>query len=483
MIATILLGIMGLGLMVFVHELGHFVAAKASGVGVEVFSLGWGPKLWGFTRGGTSYQISWFPIGGYCKMKGELVPGLAGGGPGGSVGGAAGPAAGGPAAGGPAAAETAAATANPKGSFLAATPLQRILISVSGPLFNLVFAFLIFAVIWWVGFAVYSSDNRVILATDYTLDSFPTPPPAAVAGLQTGDRIVAIDGVPAEKFQDILEAVAVAPDRRIDFTVERLKNGTERTLTLSITPALDRDSGAGRIGIYAWVDPVVGTVAQGSAAAIAGLQRGDRLVAANGAPLRNTMDLLQALSARPEKLSFTYERAGGQDSVSLVFMYDEKGSPNLGIGFASTVYRSPRLGLGGAVQKSAEESWSTVTLTVKGIGLLFQGIKLRNAVAGPLRITYYIGSAATSGFQVGIGAGVVAFFRFLAFLSVVLFLMNLLPIPAMDGGQIVLFIIEIARGRPVKTQLIWRLQLFGFSILILLSLLITFSDVLFFMGR
>ncbi len=80
MILTILIGIVGLGLMVFIHELGHFIAAKINGVEVEVFSLGWGTKLVGFTRGGTTYQISWFPIGGYCKMKGELVPGIAGGG-------------------------------------------------------------------------------------------------------------------------------------------------------------------------------------------------------------------------------------------------------------------------------------------------------------------------------------------------------------------------------------------------------------------
>ena len=141
------------------------------------------------------------------------------------------------------------------------------------------------------------------------------------------------------------------------------------------------------------------------------------------------------------------------------------------------------MSLGGALKKSAEETWSTITLTVKGFGLLFQGIKLRNAVAGPLRITYYIGTAATSGFELGVGAGIVSFFRFLAFLSVVLFLMNLIPIPAMDGGQIVLFVVEIVRGRPVRSRLIWRLQIIGFSLLIGLSLFVTFSDVLFFMGR
>jgi regulator of sigma E protease len=252
---------------------------------------------------------------------------------------------------------------------------------------------------------------------------------------------------------------------------------------MTITPQLDKNTGAGRIGIYAWVDPVVRSVSAGSAAAIAGLRSGDRIIEADGRPVANTMDLFQALAAKPPKLPLTYERAGSQETATVVFVYDEKGSPNLGIGFAYDIYRSPSMGLGGALKKSVEETWSTITLTVKGFGLLFQGIKLRNAVAGPLRITYYIGTAATSGFELGVGAGVVSFFRFLAFLSVVLFLMNLVPIPAMDGGQIVLFVVEILRGKPVRSRLIWRLQIIGFSLLIGLSLFVTFSDVLFFMGR
>jgi regulator of sigma E protease len=468
MILTIFLGIVGLGLMVFIHELGHFVAAKMNGVGVEVFSLGWGPRLAGFTRGGTSYQISWFPVGGYCKMKGELVPGIAGG----------------------RADTTPAVEAVPevepaleKGSFLAAAPWRRIVIAAFGPLFNLVFALLIFTILWWVGFAVHSPDNRVVLATDYTLDALAQRPPAAVAGLKTGDRVMAIDGAPVEKFQDILETVAVAPGRKFLFTIQRASEGTAQTLVLPITPELDKNTGAGRIGVYAWVDPVLDTVEPGGAAAIAGLHKGDKLLHANARPIRNSMDFYQELASKPEKVNLTYERAGQQTTVPLILMYDEKGAPRLGLGFASLVFRSPRLGLGGALGKSVQETWTTVTLTVKGIGLLFQGIKLRNAVAGPLRITYYIGSAATSGFQLGFGAGVVSFFRFLAFLSVVLFLMNLLPIPAMDGGQIVLFIVEIVRGKAVRSRLIWRLQLIGFSILIILSLMVTFSDVLFFMGR
>ena len=471
MMLTILVGIVGLGVMVFVHELGHFAAAKLNGVTVETLSLGWGPRLAGFTWRGTTYQVSWFPIGGYCKMKGELAPGVAGG-----------------RAEAIARADEARASppqpsdaTHPKGSFLAAAPWQRIMIAAFGPLFNLVFAFLVFALVWWIGFTIASSDNRIILATDYSLDTFAQEPPAALAGLRTGDRITAIDGTPVEKFQDILENVSVAPGKRLAVRVQRADTGA--TQTLFLTPQLDKDTGAGRIGIYAWVDPVVRTVAPGSAAAIAGLRAGDRIVEAGGRPVANTMDLYQALAAKPAKLAVAYERGGQRHNATLIFVYDERGNPNLGVDFAYTLYHSPRMGPWRAVRQSLDETWTTIVLTVKGVGLLFQGIKLRNAVAGPLRITYYIGSAATSGFALGIGAGFVSFFRFLSFLSVVLFLMNLVPIPAMDGGQIVLFLVEIVRGKPVQSRLIWRLQVIGFSLLIGLSLFVTFSDVLFFMGR
>ena len=370
-----------------------------------------------------------------------------------------------------------------KGSFNAAAPWRRIVISVFGPLFNVVFALLFFWLLWWAGFAVYSADNRVILATDYTLDSFASPPPAAVAGLKTGDRITAIDGTPVEKFQDIIEAVSISPGRRFVFTVERSSAAGVEALTIPVTPELDRNTGAGKIGVYSWVDPVVDAVSPGSAGAIAGLQKGDRLLSAGEREVRNSIDLSEALSSKPAKIAVTYERRGQRESATLVLMYDENGLPNLGIGFAARVYRSPHLGPAGALARSAGETFSTVALTVKGFGLLFQGIKLHNAVAGPLRITYYIGSAATSGFQLGVGAGIVSFFRFLSFLSVVLFLMNLLPFPAMDGGQIILFLVEIVRRKPVRPRFAWRLQLFGFSVLVLLSVFVTFSDVLFLLGR
>jgi regulator of sigma E protease len=246
---------------------------------------------------------------------------------------------------------------------------------------------------------------------------------------------------------------------------------------------LDKDTGAGRIGIYAWVDPIVRSVSAGSAAAIAGLRPGDRIVETDSRPVNNTMDLFQGLSARPSKLPITFERAGGRQSATLVFVYDDKGVPNLGLEFADQIYHSPRLGPGGALKKSVEETWGTIALTVKGIGLLFKGVNIRNAVAGPLGITAAIGNTATSGFKMGFGVGLVSSFRILAFLSVVLFLMNLLPIPAMDGGQIVLLVVEIIRGRAVRPSLTWRLQLIGFTLMLSLFVLVTLNDILRSSGR
>ncbi len=465
MIGIFVLGLIGLGIMVFVHELGHFVAAKANGVGVETFSLGWGPRMVGFKRGGTVYQISWFPIGGFCKMKGEITPGVAGGGP----------------------APVGAEEGN-GGSFNTAAPWRRIVISAAGPVSNLVFAAIILSLIWWAGFSVPSYDNRIVLATDYAAQPSAEVPPATAAGLKTGDRILSINGRPVENFQGIREAVSVAPKSRLIFRVSRNANGAAQQLDVPVMPRLDKDTGAGQIGILPWVDPVVDSLRLGSPAAIAGLQKGDLILTAGEKPVGNIWDLMPILSSGPGKVTVTYERRGAELSALLVyerastigFDFAEK---MLGIGFAQKEYPSPRLGLPGAFEHGLAETWNYVTLTVKGFGLLFQGINLRNAIAGPLKITYFIGSAAASGFQIGFRVGLVSSFQLLAFLSVVLFLMNLLPIPAMDGGQILLFLIEIFRGKAVPASIFWRIQIIGFSILIGLIAVVTLNDILSFPGR
>jgi regulator of sigma E protease len=447
MFLTIVFGVIGFGIMVFVHELGHFLAAKRVGIHVEAFSLGWGKKLVGFDYKGTNYRISMIPLGGYCRMKGED----------------------------PFHTEE----ADGKGGFFAAAPWKRIIVAASGPTANMLFAVLALTMIWWVGFKTYTDGNRIVLASDYSLNGVEATSPASQAGLQTGDRIVAVDGKAVVNFQDLLEAVATAPERQLMLTTER--NG--QTLQVPVVPELDRDTGAGRIGVYAWREPLVGEVARGGAAALAGLQEGDRLVAADGQPTPHTIAFYQVLAARPSEVNLRYERAGQARSASLLPGYSDQGAPELGFAFRVEAYPSPPVGFFGALSRGAVETWETFTLSIRGIGLLFRGINLRSAVAGPLRITYYVGAVATSGFSLSIAQGLVSYFRFLALLSVVLFMINLMPIPALDGGQIVVFLLEILRRKPVNRQVIARIQTVSFSVIILLAVVITFSDILFFFGR
>jgi regulator of sigma E protease len=453
---TIVLGFIGLGIMVFVHELGHFLAAKSVGIEVEVFSLGWGRKLVGFTRGSTSYQLAMLPVGGFCRLKGEDAYRSA-------------------------VRDRQDRFPDVPGSFYSASPLRRIIVAVSGPLSNVLFAVVVLSIIWLVGFNVYSSDNRVVLATDYSLDyaSSDPVPPATLAGLQTGDRVLSIDGRRTEYFQQISEIVSMSADRVLQFTVER--GGTR--LVLPVRPELDRETGGGRIGVYSWTDTVVESLEVGSSGHLAALERGDRIVSVDGRPVAHLIDLVSTLSPRPERVTLGVERGGALIERDMHVLYDAEGNARLGIGFRQNVYRSPRLGVPGAIGQGAAEAWRSLQMAVTGLLTLTKGINLRNAVAGPLRISYYVGTAATSGFTASFGTGMLSFFRFLCLLSVVLCVSNLLPLPALDGGQIVVFLVEAVRGKPVKPRLIHGMQLVGFAVVASLLVVFTLSDILFFAGR
>jgi regulator of sigma E protease len=227
---------------------------------------------------------------------------------------------------------------------------------------------------------------------------------------------------------------------------------------------------------------VVRVVDAGSAAALAGLAPGDRIVRAGTRAIRQRIDIEQELASQPATLSIGYERAGEVRDTVLVLEYTN-GRANLGLQFSDNEYRTPHLGLGGALARAGSETWDTVVLTVRGIGLLFRGVNLREAVAGPIGIIDLIGSTAESGFSRGFGTGVVAVFELLAFLSVTLFLMNLLPLPALDGGQIVVSLVEVVRRRAVRPRLVWRVQMIGFAFLMVLVLVLTFNDILSKIGR
>ena len=453
---TVIYGLLGLSIVVLIHELGHFMAARSLGIEVEAFSIGMGPKLLGFSRNGTEWRISAFPLGGYCRMKGEegFKQALE---------------------------RKLAHIPKEKGSFYGEPAWKRILILLAGPSFNLLFAALLFAIVAFVGLRIETLPNRIVLASDYPLLSAQVsgePSPAQAAGLKTGDWVIAIDGKPVRDYSDLQDMVSVNAQKELLFEVER--SGSR--LVLPIRPRLDKDSGQGLIGVYAWVEPLVASVAADSSAAIAGIQSGDRILEIQGKPVEHSIDVSSVLSEKPERVSIRVQRAGEIRDLNLVLSYDSDSSP-LGISFATIVKQEKSASIGQAFIQGWAESFEMIGLSLKGLGMLFRGVNLFKAVSGPARITYLIGSATQTSLSSSGLAGLSYILSFLAFLSVSLFIMNLLPIPALDGGQIVLSVAEMLRRKPLLTTTIYRFQFVGAAMILLLFFIATFSDILFFSGR
>jgi regulator of sigma E protease len=454
-VVIVILGLIGLGIVVLVHELGHFGAARASGVEVEAFSIGWGPKLFGWKKGGTEWRISVFPIGGFCKMKGEEA--------------------------------FAAAIQNKSetiprepGTFYGAPAWKRILISLAGPVANLIFAAIVFVVVSAVGYTEKTYGNRIVLASEFRLDGNGAlaKPPADAAGLETGDSVTAINGKTIRDYSDLQQAIALSPGKPLTLGIDR--GGSAKELT--VTPLLDKDSGAGRIGIYSWIPPLVAKVEPNSAAAIGGIKAGDLITSVNGLPVRHGIEALSYLADRPEKASIGVDRKGVALVFPLVLSYGSNGA-NLGISFATMDHVVRSSSIGAAFSDGLAETWKTFSVSIQGLGLLFRGVNILKAISGPARITYLVGRTATEGLAQNGPEGLVLVFNFLAFLSIALFIMNLLPIPSLDGGMILMFIIETIRRRALRTRTIYRFQFIGMTFILALFVLSAVSDLFWFTGK
>ncbi len=447
----VLLGLIGLGIVVFIHELGHFIAAKLSGIGVDVFSLGWGKRLFSLTYRGTEYRLSLLPIGGYCKLKGEDT-----------------------------------LKNHPEephkpepGSFYAASPLKRIFVALSGPISNLLFASVAFTLVWAIGFSYPTFSNRIILESDFP-SGISGRFPATEGGLKTGDEIIAIDDTPIRTYRDIQEIVSRNPNKPLTFTYRR--NGAiGKTI---VTPELNKDTGAGRIGVYAWIDPIIDGVQKDSAGFIAGIKKGDTILKADGEEVPHTLFLLRKLTqARSKPVRLVLGRDGKLIETDLLPHFTDTGVLDTGLTFKPIVYTARSETFGMALRKGLEETQNTLSDTIRSFGLLFKGINLSQAVSGPIRITYYVGEIASQGFSKDLATGITSSLSFLALLSVTLFFMNLLPIPVLDGGLILMFLIEMVLRRRLSTKFVYRYQYLGFIIILGLILLSTMSDVFFLFRR
>jgi len=448
LIVKILLGLLGLGIVVFIHELGHFLAARLVKIDVEAFSIGWGNPILKKKIGSVEYRLGMFPIGGYCKMKNETDYNIVW--------------------------DNFLNGIKPEeGSYLAASPASRILVAFAGPLFNLFFAIILMSILWGFGYEINTLSNRIVLYSEITPEQIY---PADIAGLKTGDRIININGRDINYYHEIYETIVVNPNKPLEMFIER----EGKVIALTVTPALDKSTGAGRIGITYWADPVIETVKADSPANRAGLVPGDRILSANGDDVLKSTDLLLIRERDTEGLVLTIDRGGYQ--YEAVFSTDDlKGE--LGFSWESINYRTPDLSVPAAITKGFSESFRTLSITVKSLGLLFQGIDLTSAVSGPVRITYMIGETAAQGFGQGIKTGFRSLAEFIALISIALCVMNLLPLPIIDGGMIVLFLIEMIRRKPAHPKFISIFQACGMGIIFLLIILAVFGDILYFIRQ
>jgi regulator of sigma E protease len=421
------------------------------GIEVEAFSIGWGKPILKKKAGGVEYRLGMFPIGGYCKMKGENEFREA-------------------------YESHASAIPRTKGAFYSVSPFRRIIVAAAGPGFNLLFAVLVFSIVWGIGFETQTLDNRIVLVSDIDPGE---QYPADQGGLKTGDRIIDIDGKPVANYHDIQELIATNPEKSLP--LRALRDG--EVLDLTVRPSLDKDTGAGKIGVYFWSEPVISAVAEGSPAAIAGLRQGDRILRVNGEDFFYTVALFRILRSQPPLLQVEYERDGQPLEATIVLSYAGEGPGDIGISYESIRFRSPSFSPIGALAKGAGEAGKTFALSVKSFSLLFRGIDLTKAVSGPVRITYMVGDIATEGFGQSFGAGISSMVNFLALISIALCIMNLLPLPVLDGGLILLFVIELIKRKPLNPRFISAFQTVGVVLIFGLMLFAVFGDILFLSRR
>ena len=448
---SIIYGLLGLGFIVFIHELGHFIAAKIFGVTVESFSVGMGPILLHKTIKGTDYRLSLIPLGGYCGMKGQKDFQVA-------------------------LDEKLDSIKGDKDSFYGIHPVKRAVIAFAGPFFNFLFAVFAFMIISMVGYSYYTSQNKVILANEIYQEMESV---ASEAGLQTGDKIIAINNKETPYFTDIYEAISVSANQEIDLTIER----NEEIFDVKITPSLNKETGAGVLGIISWTDPLIDLIEENSPAQNAGLQVGDLILKINDSSIKNTVDYNKAIEDL-DKFSMTVLRNGQEffiPEVEPIIIKADKDENSqkatIGIGFHTEKIKTKTYSFFPAIGNGFVEAVNTTSLSFKSLALLFQGVDLTKAVSGPLRITVMLGDTAKTGFSAGFATGIVTVFNFLAIISISLFIMNLLPIPILDGGLILFALIEAITKKQISPRIQYYVQFVGIAFILILFTFAMFGDI------
>ena len=420
-----------LGVLVFVHELGHFLAAKRVGIRVLKFQLGFNPTVLSFRRGDTEYGIGAMPLGGYVKMAGE----------------------------------------NPddertgqSDEFLSKSKWQRFQVLIMGPTMNILLAFVLTAVVLFQGVEKGAYEDQPVVVGVVTANS-----PASRAGIQSGDRVVSVQDHTVGTWEQFFFAIGSRPNREVTLGVQR--NGQELSLKVTPVPLGGGQSRLeiGDIGVLPNVHPHVRSLSPGEAAEKAGIKTGDVVAAVDGQVITFGGQLREAIAKHPEQqITLSILRDG--QPVTIAATPAKRGSQGLlGIMIGDDTI-SIKPGIAQAIGMSAQRN-------VEYGGLIFQtlwGLLTRETsprqLMGPVAIAQLSGESAQLGW--------VSLFSLMAMISLNLGILNLLPIPVLDGGHIFIMCLEGLARRDFSVKVKEKMLLAGLAVLMLLMVIVIYNDLM-----
>lgn len=438
---TIVAGIVMLGILVFIHELGHFAVAKFCGVKVLKFSLGFGPRLVSRHWGETEYMICAIPLGGYVQMLGE---------------------------GGGEEGEASESEAEEMHRSFANKPVsRRMAIVAAGPIMNLVLPFMILPLAYLVGI-----NLPAYLDAPPCVGYVVPESEAAEAGFLIGDCIQKISGREVATWTDTGSALVNSVGAPIIFTLEREHGSTE----LTMNPENGALEGLQSIGLLPEQAAEIGSLAPAMPAAEAGLEVGDKILSIDGQAIVSWYDLKGIIQIIGSRSASVLVERNGQQLTFTIEPKKQSGKEDYLIGVApqtKAIYK--RFPLGEAIAAGAERSTELIGLTLVFIQKLFSGHVSSSNIGGPITVVQIAGQAAQTDFA--------SILSVLAFLSIQLGILNLLPIPILDGGHLFFYLFELVFRRPFSLRAREWAQQIGLILLILLMALAFYNDIVRILGN
>jgi len=428
--SNIVIALIVLSVIIVIHELGHFLVAKFFKIKVETFSVGFGPRLVGFAIGETDYRISAFLLGGYVKMAGETPS------------------------------DTITGEAY---EFLSKPKWQRFLVAAAGPAMNV---FLAIGLV--MGLYLYGTDVPEFVLGQAVIGIVEPGSPAEKAGLQPGDLVVSLDGKEKPDWQAVQNDFLTSPGHTLPIVIER----AGRRIQTNITPERRGREDAGYAGMLPVIRTVVRAVQPNSPAMAAGVKPGDEIIRVNGVDLRNSgRTIQQAIQETTEKtfpITVVRNENQRQEIVLDVTPVLRDGRKMIGIDVPfPTVHM--KLGLLGALQKSIETNKENAVLIFQVIGRLIKRQASLRQLDGPVGIVAVSGQAYEAGLD--------TLLTFMAVISLNLGILNILPIPILDGGVILLLVIESLMGHDLSLRMKERIVQASFVFLLMLTVIVLYNDV------